>query len=329
MLAKPIVDESVLKNLLADVIKSRNDEKLQKQIILNRAMLSYARYGSTSPFSYVLTDEEVNKITAEEINNKIKSLLNFEHKVLYYGPKEIDDVKSLVNAMHNAPDKLLPAPPSYNFTEKYLDNTVYLIDFDMTQVEIMMLSNGNKYDVKNVPIIALYNNYFGGGMSSIVFQDLRESKALAYSTYSRYMAPNKFYKTYFNSSYIGSQADKLAEALKGLSSLLNDMPNSESGFNSSKEMILQEMRTQRITKTEILFNYLNAENLGNKTDTRKDIYNQVQNYTLDDVQKFQKENIKGKPTTVLVLGKKDALDLKELEKYGTIKFLTLKDVFGF
>jgi predicted Zn-dependent peptidase len=166
-------------------------------------------------------------------------------------------------------------------------------------------------------------------MSSIVFQDLRESKALAYSTYSRYMPPNKFYKTYFNSSYIGSQADKLAEALKGLSSLLNDMPNSESGFNSSKEMILQEMRTQRITKTEILFNYLNAENLGNKTDIRKDIYTQVQNYTLDDVQKFQKENVKGKPTTVLVLGKKDALDLKELEKYGTIKFLTLKDVFGF
>ena len=193
----------------------------------------------------------------------------------------------------------------------------------------MMLSNGEKYDVEKVPLVVLYNNYFGGGMSSIVFQDLRESKALAYSTYSGSNQPNKINKNYFNASYIGSQADKLSEALKGLSDLLNDMPKSEGGFNSSKEMILQEMRTQRITKSEILFNYLNAEKLGNKTDIRKDIYDKIQNYKFEDIQKFQKETIKGKPTTVLVLGEKENLDLKVLEKYGTVKFLTLKEVFGY
>lgn len=192
-----------------------------------------------------------------------------------------------------------------------------------------MLSNGKKYDPINVPVIALYNNYFGGGMSSIVFQDLRESKALAYSTGSGYSQPNKMNKNYFNSSYIGSQADKLSEAMKGLSDLLNDMPRSEAGFNSSKELILQEMRTHRVTKSDIFFNYLTAENMGNKTDIRKDIYEKVQSYKLEDIEKFQKENIKGKPITVLVLGKKENLDLKVLEKYGTVKFLTLKEVFGY
>ncbi len=329
MLDKPVVDEAVLKNLLADFIKSRNDKKLSKETILNSAMLNYARYGAINPFSYVLTDDEINKITVGDIKNKIKSLSGFEHSVLYYGPSEIDEVKGLLNAYHIAPERLNPVPPMYNFTERVLDKTVYVVDFDMTQVEIMMLSNGEKYDVAKVPLVVLYNNYFGGGMSSIVFQDLRESKALAYSTYSGYNQPNKINKNYFNASYIGSQADKLSEALKGLSDLLNEMPRSEGGFNSSKEMILQEMRTQRVTKSEILFNYVNAEKLGNKTDIRKDIYDKIQTYKFEDIQKFQKETIKGKPTTVLVLGKKENLDLKVLEKYGTVKFLTLKEVFGY
>ncbi len=329
ILDKPVVDETVLKNLLADIIKSRNDLKLQKEVILHSAMLNYARFGAVNPFTYLLTEEEINKITTTDIKNKIKSLISFEHRVLYYGPSELEEVKSMVNSYHNVPEKLSAIPPTYNFVERTLDKTVYVVDFDMTQVEILMLSNGIKYDPNNVPVIALYNNYFGGGMSSIVFQDLRESKALAYSTGSGYSAPNKFNKNYFNSSYIGSQADKLSEAMKGLSDLLNNMPRSEAGFNSSKELILQEMRTHRVTKSDIFFNYLSAENMGNKIDIRKDIYQKVQNYKFEDIEKFQKENVKGKPVTVLVLGKKENLDLKVLEKYGTVKFLTLKEVFGY
>ena len=122
---------------------------------------------------------------------------------------------------------------------------------------------------------------------------------------------------------------KLAEALKGLSDLLNEMPKTEGGFSSSKEMILQEMRTQRITKAEIFFNYLNAERMGNKTDLRRDVYQKVQGFKFEDIQKFQNENIKGKPTTVLVLGKKEKLDMKILGQYGNVKFLTLKDIFGY
>ncbi|MGZ3919296.1 MAG: insulinase family protein, partial [Bacteroidia bacterium] len=111
--------------------------------------------------------------------------------------------------------------------------------------------------------------------------------------------------------------------------LLDEIPKAEGSFNSAKELVLQEMRTQRITKSQILFDYLKAQQLGLTTDIRKDIFEKVKNYTYDDVKNFQVSNIKGKPKTILVLGKKDGLDQKVLEKYGTVKYLTLKDVFGY
>lgn len=329
VLADPVVDETVLKSLVGDIIKERNDSKLQKRIILNSAMFYYARYGAVNPFSYKPSDEELNKITVSDIKNKIKSLTSYEHKILYYGPQEPAELTSILNTAHIVPPKLNPVPASYNFVEKTLDNTVYVVDFDMKQAEIVMLSNGGNYNASEVPLITLYNAYFGGGMSGVVFQDLRESKALAYSTYSRFTLPNKLSKLSYNMSYIGSQADKLADAMKGMTDLLNDIPRAEGSFNSSKELVIQEMRTQRINKSAIIFDYLKAQELGLKIDIRKDIYEKVKTYTYEDVKKFQDSNIKGRPKTILVLGKKEGLDIKVLEKYGTVKYLTLKDVFGY
>jgi predicted Zn-dependent peptidase len=329
VLANPVVEEPVLKNLISDIIKERNDNKLQKRSILNRGMANYARYGPLNPFSYVYSDKELNLIPAADIKKCINTLTAYNHKVLYYGPKEAAEINTILSTYHNVPKALQAEPNAHVFEEKKLDKTVYVVDYDMKQAEILMLSNGDSYKREMVPVIYMYNNYFGGGMSSVLFQDLRESKALAYSTYSRYNQPNKLSKKYYNMSYIGSQADKLGEAMKGLSDLLNEMPKADGSFSSAKDLILQEMRTQRITKADILFNYLEALDLGNNYDIRKDIFEKVQNFTFNDIKNFQEQTIKNKERTVLVLGKKDNLDLKVLEKYGSVKFLTLEEVFGY
>lgn len=329
VLSKPVVEQEVLKNLISDILKERNDNKQQKQIILHQAMMSYARFGAVSPFTYKLSEEELNKLTVEDIKSRIKNLTSYQHKVLYYGPKELEEVKTVVNTYHLVPEKLNPVPEAKKFEEKHLDNTVYVVDFDMKQAEIIMISDGGDYMASEVPIISMYNAYFGGGMGSVVFQDLRESKALAYATFSRFMLPNKASKKPFNISYIGSQADKLSEALKGISDLLENLPKSDGSFASAKESILQEMRTQRITKSGVIFDYLRASDLNQKTDIRKDIYEKVKTFTFADVKKFQEAKIKGKSKTVLILGKKENLNEAVLKKYGEVKYLTLKDVFGF
>ncbi|MCC6371002.1 MAG: insulinase family protein, partial [Bacteroidia bacterium] len=127
VLSKPVVEEPVLKNLIADILKERNDNKLQKRLILNRGMANYARYGAVNPFSYVMSDEELNKVSATEIKNTISSLLTFEHKILYYGPKENDQVVNSIQNSHQVPAKLNAPPSAFAFKERVLDNTVYVV----------------------------------------------------------------------------------------------------------------------------------------------------------------------------------------------------------
>ncbi len=328
VLNEPVVEQTALKDLVSNILKQRSDDKLNKRLIM-RGMNNYARFGAISPFTYKASNEELNKISVDDITYKIKLLSTYEHKVMYYGPMSMDDIKFSLNAYHLVPSKLTAIPAPYNFVEKTLDNTVYVGDYDMKQVEINMLSTGHIYDKSLVPIISLYNNYFGGGMSSIMFQDLRESKALAYSTFGSYTQPRQPGKVYINSCYIGSQADKLKEAIAGVRDLVDNMPKADATFNSAKESLVQEIRAERINKSQILFDYENALKFGLAIDIRKDIFEKGQNFKFEDIQNFHNQYIKGKPITTVVLGKKDGLDMKVLEKLGPVKSLSLQEIFGY
>jgi len=199
----------------------------------------------------------------------------------------------------------------------------------MVQAEMLFLTKSVEYDKSLVPIVTLFNEYFGGGMSSIVFQEIRESKALAYSVRSRYALPNEKEKPNYVVSYIGTQADKLPEAMNAMEELLNTMPESTPAFVLAKESIQKSIETERITKAEVLMSYESAKKLGIDYDIRKDVYNVLPKTSMNDVVEFHKTYVSKKPQAILLIGSRDRLDFKTLEKYGKVKELTLTDIFGY
>jgi len=199
----------------------------------------------------------------------------------------------------------------------------------MKQVEITFINRNQMFNKSDLPIIKLYNEYFGSGMSSIVFQDLREAKALAYSVYSSYNTPDNFSKHHYVVSYIGTQSDKLGEALDGFNNLINNIPLSDISFNSAKDGVLKSIQTERILRGDILKTFMANKKLGIDTDYRKDIYDNVMKYNLEDVKKFNEKFVKDSKYSYLVIGDKSKLDFKILEKYGKVEELTLEQIFGY
>jgi len=330
LLSDAQVNEPALRNLVADIKKRRDDDKLQKQTILWQAMYNYGVYGEKSPYTNILSGAELDALKAEELIGLIKGLNGYKHKVLYYGPLPVTGLTGILNKEHKVPATLKPVPEAKKFEQKANPVTqVYAVNYDMKQVEIMMLSNSDKYDKTMVPVVRLFNEYFGGSMNSVVFQEIRESKGLAYSAYGGYRAPVQPWLNYYLFAYVGTQIDKLPEALKAMMGLFNNMPESEKALGSAKEAIVNKIRTERITKAQVLFNYINAQKFGQTYDIRKDIFDKVPAMTFADLKIFGDKYLKGKNFNIMVLGKKNELDVKTLESYGNINYLDLKDVFGY
>jgi predicted Zn-dependent peptidase len=329
LLANAQPNEEALKSLIADVQKSRADAKLDKNRILQGALYSYVKYGKHSPFTNVLSTQELQNLSSAELIALINELNAYQHRILYYGNSSPEELTALLNKEHKTPATLKPVPPPVKFTESEPSTNVYVVNYDMKQAEVILFSKDNPYNKDIVPQARMFNEYFGGSMSSVVFQEIRESKALAYSVSSNYYNASKKTDNNFVYSYIGTQADKLPEAMSSMMEIINNMPESENKFATSKESILQGIRSERITKMGILLNYESAKKLGLDYDIRKDIYAKVPTLSFAEVKAFEQEHLKGKQYNVLALGKKESLDLKSLEKYGQVTFLTLEDIFGY
>ena len=110
---------------------------------------------------------------------------------------------------------------------------------------------------------------------------------------------------------------------------MNELPKSPDLFASAQNGILQKISTERLTRSEVLFNYEEAVRLGLEYDIRKDIYREAGRLSLSDIEKFHKKHFSNKKHVMLVLGKKENLDMETLRKYGTVKELKLRDIFGY
>ncbi|MGB0881649.1 MAG: M16 family metallopeptidase [Vicingaceae bacterium] len=317
-------------NSVAGKLKDRADTKLNKGAILYGGLMNYGMYGEDSPIKNILSADELNAVDPNNLVEKIKDLTSYEHYIYYYGRKKLADVKSLLNENHKTPETLKPLIPAKEFTELTMEsNKVYFVNYDMVQSEVMMLSNAGPYQKDLAATTNVFNQYFGGGLSSIIFQEIRESKALAYSAYAAYTTPRKPNKSHYIRAYIGTQVDKLADAKKAIMELMNEMPEVEDQFQDSKMAALKKIETSRTKRSSLFWRYLSAKEMGRDYDLNSEIYPQIKELQLADLKTFFNNNIAGKNYTYLVIGNKEMVKMDVLKEMGEVEELSLEELFGY
>ncbi|MCX7728319.1 MAG: insulinase family protein [Bacteroidia bacterium] len=330
ILDNPQIDEATLKEFIKDVIKEREDNKKNKNMILQR-LTAYSVFGKNNTYTDVLTNEELQQLNANEIIQLIKQIKQYPHEILYYGTHTKQEIETIVKKHYRIHVPEIKITSTYTYPTEGIDHPgkIYFAPYAMQQAEMDITAKLTNFDPKLFPLVELFNNYFGGSMSGVVFQEIRESRALAYSAYSYIgVPPNKFYP-YIIYNYIGTQSDKLPEALSAIYSLLDTIPYNAASFESAKESIIQRIRSERIIKTDIFFQYISAKRLGIDYDIRKDVFNQIEKLSFKDIQNFSKQYISKKPRNIAIIGDENKLDFNVLKKYGEIKKVTLQDIFGY
>lgn len=324
------VDKDKYANLAGDIIKQRADAKLNQSQNFSK-LINYAVWGPKSPTTNVLSTEEVKQMNPEELVSRIHKINSFNHRILYYGPMSDKDFLAVINKDHQVPAKLTPVPIDTLFRQQIIsENKVLFAYYDARQLYFSAVSNrGEKFDASIDPILNMYNEYFGGGMNGIVFQEMRESRGLAYSANAYLNAPNKLNKFYIYQSFIATQNDKMADALKEFDVIINNMPESQRAFNLAKESLITRLRTDRITKSDVLWSYLDAQDLGLNVDLRKTLFEKAPSMTLADIKAFQEKWVKGRKYVYCVLGNDKDIDMKTLATYGPIQKVSQQELFGY
>lgn len=321
--------EEDLKKLIDRLKKKREDNLKNKSFILWSGLFGKAKYGATNPSNFVLSNEELDKLTVEDLTPIIKNISNYPHRVTYYGNLSPERLRKHIEHYHPiTATKEAPAVTSLS-EQSHSGPTVYWSHYDMVQTEMILLAKSTLYDSSKAAAIGLFNAYFGGGMNSIVFQEIREAQGLAYSVFSRYGEPKKKGLSNFMYSYVGIQADKQKEALSSMFNLIRDLPQSENAFAIAKASILNQLESERITKSKVIDAFLDAEDHGLTHDNRKNIYEEVQKMSMQDLMQFHKEYISSLDHTIVLIGNRNHIDFENLREYGKVVEVDINALFPY
>ena len=328
MLSNPGIDQEALDQLIDRILKGRADDKLDRQLILREGLVNYCKYGSQNPFTNVLSNSELKGLKAEQMTAFLQNLTKWPHRILYYGPRPANELEPFIDNNHQIATELQPLPARREFIIKESEGNIYWTHFDMKQSEIVFISKNIDFNTSLTGKARMYNEYFGGGMNSILFQEIREAQALAYSVHSRYDEGDvNRANTVF--AYIGTQADKQGQAMSSMLTLLDEIPASEGAFEIAQQSLMNTIESERITKQGVLWNYLSALDKGIDFDIRSQVYQEAKSMTLADVLDFQKTYIKGKSYNIGLIGDKNQIDIENLKTFGQVRELTLEEIFGY
>ena len=310
--------------------KSRLDSKSSQRSNFN-ALYQYGVYGPYNSQRNILSIEQLRQLDPQEMLDLLKNLKNYKHTVLYYGPMTEQEMAAAVTENHKTEAELKPVPECKHYElQATNENEILIAPYDAKNIYLRMIhTEQRQWNPEDAAVIALFNEYYGGGMNTIVFQEMREARGLAYNAYAAYIEPDYTDQSEYFFTHIITQNDKMMDAVGHFLEILNDMPESEQAFGIAKEALTKRLASQRTTKFGLINAWLTAQNRGIDYDINERIYNALPNVTLQDIAKFEKEQMANKPYRYVILGNEKELDMKAIGKMGTIKRLSPEETFGY
>jgi predicted Zn-dependent peptidase len=324
-------DTAALENLVADVLTSRTNHKKNKDHILRSGLKPFAMHGKAAIERFVIPENQLRSIKATDLIDLLKEMMCFAHEVHYHGPRTAAKVKRMLSAFAADQQALVAKPEIKPLKElPTTTNKVFFVHFPMVQVEILQVSKGSpKFKLEEYLIERWFNNYFGTSMSSVVFQEIREARAMAYQTYAMALSPTYKNLAHYFFTFVGTQPDKMAEAISVMNDLVEDMPLNAELVEQARINTTKVLQANRLPLSNTYWRYHAIKNQGWKDEPLKQVLAFNENADHQALIDYHEKYIKGRKSTWLILGDRKMIDKAVLRKLGKLTELSVEDVLGY
>ena len=328
LMLTPNIEDTTWDETKKIILSERDDEQKDPRALSN-ALAHFHRYGSESRYLRRASDADLNMSSVSSLSKILSEIFEVERTILYYGPRTVEEISAIVK------NGFLGKQPTKNNPVFVADrsispnkNQVFFLQKEMAQAQVRLEFAAGTYDEAKAPLGQLFNEYFGGGMAGLVFQELREARALAYSAWAHFFTPSRPEDENILVGAIGCQADKTLEAVEAFIELLDEMPINETRWNSAHSAILSAYRTNPIASRSIPGFVYDFSALGVGKDPRSQRYDKLQGSNINSLKSFYEKEIQPKSILLSIVGDSEKINLDELKKFGPLTKVEPKQLFN-
>ncbi|MEI3106930.1 MAG: insulinase family protein [Parabacteroides merdae] len=341
------IDETM--ELVGDFIRhAKADDKKLRQIVddakvsekaffksgdnVASALLEQVKYGDQSRYLRKLSLSQIKKLKGKDLLAVYDKVRNVQCDLHYCGTLPVEKVIGTIRR-HIPLERTTVASnsPYYRELKQYDKPTVFFIDMpDMTQSIVYGYVKGDPVDDKaSRHASRLFSVYFGGDMSSLMFQEIREFRSFAYRTSGRYQLPNHAHKGTAGSftAMLSTQSDKTLDALGVLDSLIREMPLKPERMEAVKQTLVNRINNDYPPFRNLSEKVASARMEGFDRDPAEEFLRDIATMDMQDISRFYREQISGRPVVYVIAGNRKRIDMKKLAEYGTIIKVKKKDIY--
>ena len=341
------IDETM--ELVGDFIRhAKADDKKLRQIVddakvsekaffksgdnVASALLEQVKYGDQSRYLRKLSLSQIKKLKGKDLLAVYGKVRSVQCDLHYCGTLPVEKVIGTIR-QHLPLERTTVASnsPYYRELKQYDRPTVFFIDMpDMAQSIVYGYVKGDPVDDKaSRHASQLFSVYFGGDMSSLMFQEIREFRSFAYRTSGRYQLPNHAHKGTAGSftAMLSTQSDKTLDALGVLDSLIREMPLKPERMEAVKQTLVNRINNDYPPFRNLSEKVASARMEGFDRDPAEEFLRDIATMDMQDIIRFYREQICGRPVVYVIAGNRKRIDMKKLAEYGTIVKVKKKEIY--
>ena len=324
-------DEKALDDLRSDDKVSRKGFGKQKEDVMP-AIIQRIAFGTQSTYLRHLSRAEVKSLSDDELMALFHELQTYDCEIIYCGKQPQQTVVQLSKSILPLEQCQKMMADTYRPLQSYQEPTVFFYDVPGSrQNDVISYEWLSPMPTEQErAFLLLWENYFGGGMSSVLFQNVREFRSLAYSTSGTSITTNLSTHPNEPLAYItatGTQADKTIEVMTVVDSLLQSMPMKEENLYAIRQNVLNDIQNSypnfRGIPVYVANQRLNGYTLDQNTSTVK----WLPALSANDIVDFHRRHIAGNRRVWMVIGSKKQTDFNALAKFGKVVELSKEDVY--
>ena len=330
-LKNPRHDPQQIKNLVEQLEASKKDDKNNASTWTD-ALYQYVLYGDSSDYINHATIKEIKKMKGEDLVALIDNIFGRDGYVTYVGNADPSHVAQLLRDNNLVRENVTVMKKRVRQPRKFDEGAVYYCSnkkFLKSDIDLRIGSSDFDYKADRAAC-AMFNEYMSGSMAGIFFQEIREMRSLAYSTYGSFSYDRFNRKPAQYYGFVGTQCDKTNDAVDAMSELMLKFPDRESKFAGAKDYLVSVRNSNYLTFRSFPYNYrylVEEEKID--YDNRREVTEEIAKMKYEDLKSFHKKYIEGRPLVVFVSGNAKKVDLKALEKYGKVTEIKYKDMIKY
>lgn len=318
------LDDATVAALVANRISQRKDEMQEPQAI-GQALGEYITRGADSRYLTVPSSRELERARPAALRALLAALPDYQHRTTYFGPRTgAEAARAVALGAHHR--RVRPRDPIRYRRGK--GTQIFLISRRVAQSQVRVAAPRPPLERDDRAMARLYSEYVGGNMGALVFQEIRESRGLAYSAWAGYSTGLFPRDESALLAVLATQSDKTLDALGTLLGLLRRMPLQPSRFAVARRSLDAEYRASRVDPRSAPAWVQSWDDRGEATDPRPREWARLLAIEPAELAAFAARAAAG-ATLISIMGNSERFDGAALARVGKVEVVPLARLFGY